>query len=269
MLRYSAVIMLFCIVIPGMHAGGPLFVPLGADKAAMAYTGVASSDHWSGFYNQALMAGQTSFSAAFAIESPFTVAEMSEEALSLILPVNNTPLGLVVSHFGNGQYSMIFGGIGSAVNIAEGFSAGIQADFISQRGAGDYSDKITATFEAGLAARLTPRIMFGIHVVNPLSSFNSLPSSLRAGIAWRLSPDFLFAFETSKVTEEPLTLHIGLDWLLKSKIALRAGYLSSPSSLTFGTGFIIGPLQADTGFIINQRTGVTPSLSFILTMKKK
>lgn len=269
MLRIPAVVLLLLIPGPLLHAGEPLFTPSGADRAGMAFASVAYPGHWGSFHNQALMVSQNYFSTGFVVEAPFMMTDLARETLSFIIPGRPAPFGFTLSHSGNAQYSVFFAGLGSAIAISDGLSVGLQADFLRQNGIGDYADENAITFEAGIAIKINPQLMLGVHVINPLPGLNSLPSSLRAGICWRPYSGITIAFETSKVTKEPLAFHTGLEWALKDKLAFRAGYMSSPSCLTFGTGFSSGSLQADLGFIVNERTGVTPSLSLILAIKPR
>ncbi len=261
MLRLSAVVLLLCFITAGLHAGDPLFVPYGADKTGMAFASVASPDHWASFHNQALMTGCTGFSAGLSLESKFMVAEMSSNAISVIVPGGPTPLGFIASHFGNRQYSLFFTGIGSAVRLTDDISLGIQADYIYQNGIDAYKDVSHITFETGLFIRINSQLCAGLHTVNPITTLNSLSSSLRSGISWTPSADFLLSVEASKVSHEPLSVHGGLSWIMKEKLALRAGYMSSPSSVAFGVGFISGSVRTDLGFLFNNLTGVTSSVS--------
>ncbi len=171
------------------HAGEPLFVPHGAGQAGMAFACTASPGHWNSFHNQALMAGSRDFSAGLSFESRFMMSEMSSKAISLVIPGSAAPLGIIATHFGNGQYSSIFAGVGSALTISEGLSFGLQADLIAETGVGDYRNVYHATFEAGLAARLSPDLTLGLHIFNPLTAVNSLPSSISAGVSWSPSPE--------------------------------------------------------------------------------
>lgn len=269
MLQRSAVVWLLCLFTGSIHAGEPLFVPHGAGQAGMAFATVALPGHWNSFHNQALMSRCTDISAGFSLESRFMMTEMSSKALSVILPGGRAPLGIIAAHYGNGQYSSIFTGIGSSVALSEVISAGIQADLITETGIGDYREVCHATFEAGLSALITSNLTLGIHVFNPLAAFNTLPSSLRAGLSWSPTPDLMLACEASKATDEPLSLHGGVDWQLLRKLTFRTGYMSSPSSFAFGAGFTSGALQTDISFLVNNLTGVTSSVSFTWTFMKR
>ncbi len=269
MLQRCAVLWLFCLLTGSIHAGEPLFVPHGAGLAGMAFAGVASSGHWNSFHNQALMAGCRDVTAGLSLESRFMMAEMSSKAISLVVPGSHAPIGIIATHFGNGQYSSTFAGLGSAVVITDGLSVGIQADLIAETGVGDYRDVWHATFEAGLAARVTPDLMLGLHLFNPLVSVNTLPSCIRAGVSWTPAPELMMAFEAQKMTDEPLSLNGGISWQLLRKMVFRTGYMSSPSSFSFGAGYTSGPVQSDIAFSVNSLTGVTSSVSFTWTIKRR
>jgi len=262
MLQRCAVVWLVFLFTGYLYAGEPLFVPHGAGQAGMAFACTASPGHWNSFHNQALMAGSRDFSAGLSFESRFMMSEMSSKAISLVIPGSAAPLGIIATHFGNGQYSSIFAGVGSALTISEGLSFGLQADLIAETGVGDYRNIYHATFEAGLAARLSPDLTLGVHLFNPLTAVNSLPSSISAGVSWSPSPELIIACDASKMTDEPLSLNGGVSWQVLRKLVFRTGYMSSPSSFAFGAGYTSGPVQTDIGFIVNSLTGVTSSVSF-------
>ncbi len=161
MLQRCAVVWLFFLFTGSLHAGEPFFVPHGAGQAGMAFACTASSGHWNSFHNQALMAGCSDVTAGLSFESRFMMTEMSSKAISLVIPGSTAPLGIIATHFGNGQYSSTFAGLGSALTVSEGLSFGIQADLIAETGIGEYRNVYHATFEAGLAARISPALTLG------------------------------------------------------------------------------------------------------------
>jgi hypothetical protein len=269
MLQRCAVVWLFFLFTGSLHAGEPLFVPHGAGQAGMAFACTASSGHWNSFHNQALMAGSRDVTAGIAFESRFMMAEMSSKAVSLVIPGGPAPVGIIATQFGNGQYSSIFAGVGSALIISDGLSFGLQADLIAETGIGDYRDVYHATFEAGLVARVSPALTLGVHLFNPVISGNTLPSSISAGVSWSPVPELMIGCDVSKMTDEPLSLNGGMSWQLLRKLVFRTGYMSSPSSFAFGAGYTAGPVQSDIAFVINNFTGVTSSVSFTWTINKR
>lgn len=269
MLRCIAVVLLFVEAAAGINAGEPVYVPHGAGELGMAFASSAFPGHWSCFHNQALLAKQVTTSAAVALETRYMLSSLSSKALSITVAGNTAPIGIILTHYGNGDYYRIFSGAGSAVKITDGLALGIQVDYITERSVGDYRDQSHITFEAGAIMDIASDMTVGLHILNPLNSLNSIPSAVNAGVAWRQSDDLCIAAELSKVTAEPLSFHAGINWNIMDKLVLRSGYMSSPSSFAVGSGFRSGKMQVDAGFLINSVTGITSSVSFIWTIGGK
>jgi len=267
MLRWNAVLVLFFMAAAGLRAGEPLFVPHGAASMGMAFAVTATPGHWSCFNNQALLTAATSTSFSAALENRFMVPGLSSKAVSAVIAVTPAPLGIVATHYGNADYYRLFTGIGSAVKITDGVALGLQVDCITEHGVGEYRDITHVTFETGMTCDLSPSLSLGLHLFNPLTPLNGLPSSIATGLHWRQSDDFMLAIGSSKVTDEPLSVQCGLSWDVLDRLVLRSGYMSSPSAFAFGIGFRMAALQADAGFLMNSMTGVTSSLSFIWTLR--
>jgi hypothetical protein len=233
----------------------------------MAFAVTATPDHWSCFNNQALLTAAPSTSFSAALENRFMVPGLSSKAVSAVIAVSPAPLGIVVTHYGNADYYRLFTGVGSAVKVTDGIALGLQVDCITEHGAGEYRDITHVTFETGMTCDLSPSLSLGMHLFNPLTPLNGLPSSIDAALHWRQSNDFMLAIGSSKVTDEPLSVQCGLSWDVLDRLVLRSGYMSSPSAFAFGIGFRMATLQADVGFLMNSMTGVTSSLSFIWTLR--
>ena len=267
MLRWNAVLFLALITVAGLHAGEPLYVPHGAAEAGMAFAVTATPGHWSCFHNQALLTAAPSTSFSAALENRFMMPGLSSKAVSAVIAIKAAPLGFVATHYGNADYYRVFTGLGSAVNITDGIALGVQVDFISEHGIGEYRDVSHVTFETGMICDLSPSLTLGLHLFNPLAPLNTLPSSIEAGLHWRQSDDFLLAIGSSKVSDEPLSLQCGLSWSVLDRLVIRSGYMSSPSAFAFGIGFLAGTLQTDVGFLLNSMTGMTSSVSLTWAIK--
>lgn len=257
----------FFMAVAGLRAGEPLFVAHGADAMGMAFAVTATPGHWNCFHNQALLAaaGSTSFSAA--LENRFMMPALSSKAVSAVIAARPAPLGIVVTHYGNTDYHRLFTGLGSAVKITDAVALGVQVDYISEHGIGEYRDVSHLTFETGMACILSPSLSLGVHLFNPLAPLNTLPASLETGVQWRQSDDLLLAIGGSKVSDEPLSVQCGINWNVFDRLIIRSGYMSSPSAFAFGIGFSTASLRADAGFMLNSMTGVTSSVSIIWTIR--
>jgi len=268
MLRWNAVLYLLIIYATCLRAGEPLFVPHGAAEAGMAFAVTASPGHWSCFNNQALMTSVSGVSVSAAMETRFMLAALSSKGLSAVIADRHLPLGIIATHYGNSDYYRIFTGLGSAVTLTDGVSLGVQADYITERGIGDYRDVSHLTFEAGMTFTLSPVITMGLHIFNPLTTLNSLPSSLNAGLMWKSSEDLMITVNSSKITGEPLSMQCSMSWNMTGNLIVRSGYMTSPSSFAFGIGWKTGPLMTDTGFIIKSVKGITSALAYIWTISR-
>lgn len=267
MLRWNAVLVSFIISAACLRAGEPLFVPYGADAMGMAYTVTATPGHWNCFNNQALLAAASATSFSAALENRFMIPAMSSKALSAVIDFKGAPLGIVASHYGNADYYRLFTGLGSAIKITDGIALGVQVDYITEHGIGEYRDVSHVTFETGMTCDLSPSLALGLHFFNPLAPLNELPASIEAGLQWSQSDELLLTIGSSKVSEEPLSVQCGLSWNVFDRLILRSGYMSSPSAYAFGIGFRTGSLQTDAGFLLNSVTGVTSSVTIIWTIR--
>lgn len=269
MLLRSAEVVLFIMLTTALYAGDPLYSRLGAGEAGMAYACVASTGHWCSFHNQAALAYNRSFSLGTSFESRFMMTEMSSKSITCILPGRPAPLGLMMIHYGNRQYSVIMGGIGSGIVLTQGLSLGVQVDIINEHCAGHYEDLTHITFETGILGQISPEVTFGFHLFNPLTQVNGLPSSIRTGIAWSPDESLSASLEAVKTSGLFISFRGGISWQLSGSFVLRAGYSSEPSSFAFGAGLASAVLSVDMGFMLNNQTGVTPSVSLLWRPARK
>ncbi len=267
MLRWNAVLFLYFVIAPVLRAGEPLYIPHGAAEAGMAYAVTATPGHWSCFNNQALMTSASGVTVSAAIETRFLMPALSSKGLSAVIAHGRVPLGVTAVHYGNADYYRIMTGLGSAVSLSGGVSLGVQADYITERASGDYRDVSHLTFEAGMVCALSSSVTLGLHIFNPLTALNSLPSSIDAGLQWERTEELLLTLSCSKTTSEPVSIQCGMSWDVAGHLTLRSGYMTSPSSFALGLGWETGPLKTDLGFIVNSITGVTSALTFIWTIK--
>jgi len=267
MLRWNAVLVSFFMAVAGLRAGEPLYMSHGAASMGMAFAVTATPGHWNCFNNQALLTAASSTSFSAALENRFMLPGLSSKAVSAVIAVNPAPLGIVATHYGNGDWYRLFTGAGSAVKLTDDIALGLQVDCITEHGAGEYRDITHVTFETGMTYDLSPSLSLGVHLFNPLTPLNGLPSSIEAALQWRQADDFILAIGGSKVTDEPLSVQCGLSWGLIDRVVLRSGYMSSPSAFAFGIGFRAGSLDADAAFLMNGMTGVTSSISLIWTLR--
>lgn len=261
MLRWNAVLLLLFSNVAVLRAGEPLFVPHGASSMGMAFAVTATPGHWNCFHNQALLVDAPATGFSFGLENRFMIPALSSKGVSAVVAFKPAPIGFVATHYGNADYFRVFTGLGSAVRLTEAVALGVQVDYISERGAGDYRDVSHVTFETGMTCLISPSLTFGVHLFNPLAPLNTLPSSVDAGLNWQQSGELALTLTGSKVSKEPLSVQGGISWNIKQRLTLRTGYMSSPSAFALGIGVKTGSLEADAGFLLNSITGLTSAVS--------
>ncbi len=268
LLRTAKVVILLSFPVL-LNAGDPPYTRFGAGEAGMGYACVASTGSWCSFHNQAAMPYSNTFSLGTSYESRFMMSALSAKTLCCIIPGRPAPLGIIMTHYGNSQYALISGGLGSAVILAEGLSLGAQVDIFVEHSAGSYRDYTYVTFEAGMQGRVSPHVTVGFHLFNPLAHLNRLPSAVRAGVAWQPDASLTGAVEISKMSGTPLSVHTGIAWHLPHTLILRVGYYTCPSSFTFSTGVLCKGICIDAGCAVNTATGITPLISLLWKPRAK
>ncbi|MDQ1332243.1 MAG: hypothetical protein QG576_277 [Bacteroidota bacterium] len=227
---------------------------------------ITSNSFWSSFKNQALLGNNNSFSAGVNYENRFGISELGTRTAGMIIPVSQTSLGIVYSHFGYPDFKREMGGISCGMALSDMISAGVQVDYFSEKTSGEYDVKNTLTYEAGLLIIMSEKVRMGVHIFNPVPNSlrrSFLPSSLSAGAGIELSKVLYAGVETEISSGERLILRTGFEYEAFKKFWLRGGFSSENTSFTFGIGYIFKSIKLDLGFATHEKLGVTSSVSLI------
>ena len=245
-------------------------IPAGAAEAGMGYSCVMKSGFWSSFHNQASLTLNKSFSFGFNYENRFNISELGTRSAGLIIPAGKASLGALYSHFGYRDFSRQTAGLACGLNLSEKISAGIQVDYFSEKTSGEYINRQSLTFEAGLLLILSENIRFGIHVFNPVPNSmrrRYMPSSVRAGAGIYLSKLLFAGAEVEMSTGEELILKTGFEYEAGKRVFLRGGFNTDNTSFSFGLGYLLKFVKIDIGFATHEKLGVTSSASIIFQLK--
>jgi hypothetical protein len=248
----------------------PYRLPAGAAEAGMGSLCIMRSGFWSSFQNQALLPYYKSIAAGINYESRFNISELGTRSAGVIIPVGRASLGVIYSYFGYSQFRRETGGLACGLRLTEKISAGIQADYFSEKAAGEYINNHSITFEAGLSFIPEENIIVGLHIFNPLpNSFHRsfMPSSLRAGAGIELSKDLFAGAEAEMSSGRNLILRTGFEYEAVKKLFLRGGFSSENTSFTFGLGYLLKSLKLDLGFATHEKLGITSSVSIVLQIR--
>jgi hypothetical protein len=275
-LRWCLVSFLFFFFLCGGRAAGDYKV-IGGRAAALGYTSVAQYDAWSAFNNQAGLAWCRNFSAGAYFENRYLLKEFSLKALAVTLPVGKGAFGVTIRQFGFSLYSELNTGVGYGLRLSKNFSAGIQVDFMHLHVGDNFQDKNLFTFEIGLQYHSGEHLWLGFHAANPwpvkLSSLTNerLPTLMRLGLSWRMTEGLYSNLEVEKDLLHRPALKASIEYRPVKVLTMRIGFLSNPTTFTFGFGLAFGNVEFDIASSYHLVLGYSPqaSVSYIFGKAKK
>lgn len=247
----------------------PFFPAAGAAESGMGFSCVMRPGFWSSFHNQALLPFHKSSAIGFNYQNRFSISELGTRTAGFVMPAGNTGLGVVYSHFGYKDLMRHSAGLGCGLKLSEKISAGIQTDFFAEKSAGEYNERRSLTFEAGILITPSENINVGIHIFNPVPNSlrkNYLPSSLRAGAGIWLSSSLFACAEAEMSTGKGIDLKTGFEYEPSETIKIRGGFSSENTSFSFGIGYLLKFAQLDLGFVTHEMLGLTSSVSIIFKL---
>lgn len=263
-LRRISVTLLF--LIPVLHTSYAV-TPYGFRGAAEHGTGlscICPSSFWSSFSNQALLAGNKSFSAGFSYESRFFIPELANRSAGMIIRTGGSSVGCMFSSFGYTGFRREEGAIATGLPLSKDVSAGIQLDYFSEKIPGEDYKRQYVTFEGGAIFNVTSKVRAGFHLFNPVPNSlrkSDLPSVIVAGAGIDLSTALFAGAEFEKCSGRRMLVRCGFEYEAAKKFRLRGGFSSENNSFSFGFGYNMKSVMVDIGFSTHERLGVSSAIS--------
>ena len=248
-------------------SGGDLYRPsAGAGEAGMGYVCVMKNGFWSPFHNQALLANNNSFSFGINYENRFGISELGTRSAAVIIPAGKASIGAFYSHFGYTDFKRQMTGLACGIKLSDKISAGVQADYFSERTSGEYNNNQSVTYEAGLLVTPSDKIRIGVHLFNPVPNSlrkSYLPSTLILGAGAELNKSLFAGVEAEMSSGSKMIIRTGFEYEAAKKLWLRSGFSTNNNSFSFGLGYLVKIVQIDLGFATHDKLGVTSSVSLI------
>ena len=245
----------------------------GARQAGMAGSGVAITDFWSIFHNQAAMVFETRPSVGIGFENRYLTPRLNLGALAVVIPREYGSWGANYSTFGSGKYHESNAGIAFARRFSERLSVGLKLNvFYVFTGGVPSSTALGAGFEAGILYAISDETLLGAHVFNPGrarlhktgSSFSErVPVLMRMGFSHRLSEAFLITVEAEMELEHSPGLRAGAEYTPADKVYLRAGIGTNPIQNAFGFVCRTEKLTIDLSASLHHVLGYTPQAGIV------
>lgn len=236
----------------------------------MGWSCVMRPGFWSSFHNQALLPLNRSAAAGINYQGRFGISELGTKSAALVVPLENAGLGFIYSNFGYSDLARHSAGLACGLRLSENISGGVQADFFAEKTAGEYRERRSLSFEAGLHIRISEQASLGIHIFNPVPGAlrkDYLPSSLRVGAGLSLSDEFSVSAETEMSTAGGPDIRTGIEYDPVHGPSLRCGFSSCGNSFCFGIGYHVRTILIDLGFSTHERLGTSTAASIVFSFK--
>lgn len=271
-LRKISVSFLSLFLFSSASGSDPYSFKAGAAESGMNFSCSMKPGFWSSFHNQALLPVYSKSSVGINYLNNFGISELGTRSAGFILHNTGATLGAFYSNFGYRDFRRHSVGLGCGIMFSDKISAGLQADFFAQKTPGQYKERRSLTFEAGILIMPSDKVRIGIHVCNPLPNSlrrNILPVSVRAGAGIYAGSSLFASAEAEMSTGRPLLLRTGFEYEAGKSFRLRGGFSTENYSFSFGAGYVLRDLRIDMGFASHQNLGISSSVSVIFNLKAR
>jgi hypothetical protein len=236
----------------------PYGIRTGAAEAGMGYACISREGIWSSFHNQALLAFNETPKFSAGYENRFGLKELGTTSASLLVPAGKTSAGAAFSHFGFSGFRREALALACGMRLGKALAAGIQTDYFSEKAYGEHEAQRYLTFEAGALVFPSENVRIGFHVFNPVPNSlrkKDMPLVISAGAGINLGKTLFACAEAELPSGKKPVLRTGFEYEPAEKLRLRAGYSTENNSFCFGTGFRLGSVTADLGFVSHETLG--------------
>ncbi|UTW62913.1 hypothetical protein KFE98_01790 [bacterium SCSIO 12741] len=247
----------------------------GARSGAMGNASVTFSSVYSAFNNQAGLGGLEYAEAGIAYRNHFMLSETGYKAAAVAVPFKSFGvIGVSFSSFGYSAYGEHQIGLAYAKQFGKKLSMALQLDYLQLQFNEPYGSTGVLLGEFGVQAQLTQDLRFGFHVYNPTRAYlnkdvdERVPTYIKAGLAYEFSEKLLTTFEINKDLDHNPDFRVGVEYKPVQKLAIRAGFNTSPASPSLGAGFLFGNWRIDLSSEYHYALGFTPQASIRYVFEK-
>jgi len=268
-INHIPLLILLILITSFAKAGGETY-PIGARQAGMGRASAALTDFWNIQNNQAGIALIDKISCGIFYENRFLINELSMKSAAVVVPTKIGVLGATFNYFGYSMCNDIKVGLVYARSFGPYFRVGVQLDYLKTTLGESYGSKSNITFELGIQSDVTENITIGAFVYNPvrvkLAEYDNekLPAIFRFGISWKITKSLLTTLEAEKNTAiNPIILRGGIEYSIKNKFFIRAGFSTMQEIFSMGFGMKIRFIRFDISAVMHQSLGFSPQSNLV------
>ncbi|MFW5974923.1 MAG: hypothetical protein ACOCQ6_01820 [Bacteroidota bacterium] len=243
----------------------------GAHSVALAGADVSLEGFWALRNNQAGLASVSEPAAGLFYENRFGIRELGFQSAGFVYPFKTGTLGVTVNYSGGELYNESLVGMAYGMKILEGFSLGVQLDFMSSyTGTEEQFNNQAVTFEAGLLYELGDDVTVGFHTFNPMevsmeneTAVILVPAVYSLGAAFHLTEGVQVSTELEKVSHYKESVKLGVEYEVADKTYLRTGVATEPGLFSFGFETSWNAWNIQLASSMHEVLGFSPAISIL------
>lgn len=245
---------------------------MGAGAHGMGNASACLTGAWAMTQNIAGLASVKQPVAAFSCHAVPSFEPFNRLSAVLVTPIRSGAAGLSAFRFGDDLYNEHILSLGAAHTFGLA-SLGLKLNYIQYRAQG-LETRTALSVSFGGIAQLTPKLLFGAHIVNinqPVIHTDTgerIPTSLYAGLAFKPSDKLILSTEIEKDLQHPATVKSGMEYRFYNKLFLRTGVNLHPEAGFFGLGFQMRKLQLDYALQLSHAAGFSHQASVLYKLKQ-
>ncbi len=238
---------------------------LGARSFGLSDASITLTDAYSGFNNIGALANHHGTSVCFSSSMLYGIPELLKIGLGINGELLNGIGSINLYRFGDQHLSEHKIGVGYSHRIRS-ISLGVQLSYIQFIISG-YGSAGSMSLEIGGIIELCPKFLLGGYLFHPLLSrqrfehLNFLPTILKTGLSYRPSGNLMANIEYKWNGNKEHSLILGIEYLIRGKVALRTGINTKSLQSTMGLGFRPGKFRLDYAIMIHPVLGISQEFS--------
>jgi hypothetical protein len=245
----------------------------GGRSRGMANTSITLSDAFAAFNNVAALASQKDLSLCFFSSMYYGTPGLFTLGAGLNSHILKGTASLNFYRFGDDLFNEHKVGLGYSHKIRF-VSLGIQINYIQYKIEG-YGSSGLAVLEFGGIVTILPELHFGAYIFNPTQSdpyrdrSGILPMFLKTGLSYRPVTNLMLNIEYQYYLFIKSSLSIGMEYVIREKVAVRTGITLWTLRSTFGIGFMPGKFQVNYAADVHPLLGISHEFSITLNISKE
>jgi hypothetical protein len=232
------------------------------------------SDAFAGSVNQANLANVQQIHTGVFAERRFQLEALSFYQAGFVMPSKWGGFGLHLNYGGGTNYNNTQLGLAFGKKLGRAVNLGAQINYNNIR-VPVYGSSSAVNFEIGSTWQITPQLVTGIHLYNPVGgkfgkeSTEQLPAIYKLGAGYTINKQVIVTTELIKETNEPVTINAGLQYQWNDQFFGRAGVVTAFNQYYIGAGWQWKQLRIDVVGSFHNQLGFTPGLLLLFKAKNK